>query len=165
MGYQEMDNEAAESGSPALASYRIIRFKGNQLPDEYKPVIFSKYLMSLRFGNRFYKLIEKNSYFKVHHLYLTSILNRPDSEVRLAVLSDDHDVVLGFSIAEPLKLHYVYVFKDYRKNKIGTELTMFPFDTITHLTDTGLSIWKNKFDNKRGRANNMKPVVVFNPFA
>lgn len=115
-------------------------------------MIFSKWLRSLRFGNEYFKLIDSDSYYHSYHIYINQLLQRPSVFVHLAVLSDDHDVVLGFSVMELGVLHYVHVHKDQRKQGIGTNLAK-DFHTITHLTHIGVSIWNKKY-----------PKVRFNPF-
>lgn len=161
MENQTMDAQTDVSES----SYKVITFPASALPEQYRPLLFSKFLRSLRYGNEYFKLIDKDAYFQVYHAYFNTLLWRPGSIVKLAVLSDDPDVVLGWSLTEPNKLHYVYVNKDSRKMGIGKELTKEPFNTITHLTTIGLSIWGNKFNNDPSRVMPTKTLVVFNPFA
>ena len=53
----------------------------------------------------------------------------------IAVLTDDYDVALGFSVSEGCKLHYVHVHKDMRKQGIARSLdSNFEVEVITHLT-------------------------------
>jgi GNAT superfamily N-acetyltransferase len=117
-------------------------------------LIFSKWLRSLRYGNDYFKLIDPPAYYAAYHRFIQNILNHPDTSVRLAVLSDDADVVLGFSVSRGTILDYVHVHKDQRRQGIGRQLVPKGIDTITHLTRTGLSIWGSKMAG-----------VKFNPFA
>lgn len=135
-------------------SYKILKFKALDLPEQYSAMIYSRFLRSLRNGNQYFKLIDRKTYFTIYRSYIATLLTRPRAAVRLAVLSDDFDVVLGFSITEPEKLHYVHVNTDYRKAGIGSSLTPDPFNTFTHLTNISASIWSSKF-----------PEAIFNPFA
>lgn len=120
----------------------------------YKALVFSRFLRSLRFGNDYFKMIDSDPYYEIYHKYLSVLLNRPQTRVKLAVLSDDHENVLGFAITEPKKLHYCHVYKDYRRSGIAKTLCQESFEIITHITNVGASIWNNKF-----------PKVRFNPFA
>lgn len=116
-------------------------------------MIYAKFLRSLRNGNSYFKLVWPAAYYEVYHAYLATLLARPQAIISLAVLSDDSDVVIAWALSEPNKLHYVWVDKDMRKKGVATALVQ-PFETITHLTNTALTIWNNKFPNAR-----------FNPFA
>lgn len=168
MGYKEVVNEAVESE----ATYKIITYPGAELPDQYRNLVLSKFLRSLRYGNEYFKLIDKNAYFTVYDAYFKTLLYRPNSVVRLAVLTDDPDVVLGWSLMEdshfpekPDKLHYVYVNNTHRKLGIGSELVKSGFQVVTHLTTIGSSIWASKFNSDPTKEVPDKTLVVFNPFA
>lgn len=121
------------------------------MPEQYKAMIFSKWLRSLRYGNEYFKLIDQASYFLTYHKYIESILARPYVEVDIAALTDDHDVVLGFSVTENNVLHYVHVQKDHRRQGIAKELCKGAVFT-THMTNDGLKAWASH------------PEIVFNPF-
>ncbi len=137
-----------------MSSYKIVSYYGNRVPEAYQNLIFSKWLRSLRFGNDYYKLIKAEIYYHTYHHYLALVLQNPSAIVNLAVLSDDPDVVLGFSVSRGNILDYVHVQKDMRKLGIGTKLVPKEIDTVTHLTKTGLTIWGSKYKTWN-----------FNPFA
>jgi GNAT superfamily N-acetyltransferase len=137
-----------------MSSYSIISYPAEALPKAYQNMIYSKWLRSLRYSNDFFKLIDGDSYFSSYQKYIGLILSRPSTLVRLAVLTDDHDVVLGWAVVEGAILHYVHVHKDHRKQGIATSLVPKGVEVITHITRPGLSIWANKM-----------PGVILNPFA
>jgi len=116
-------------------------------------MIFKDFKRSLRHSNEWFGLIDKKIYYKVYQSVIESLLSRPESAVRLAVLADDLDNCLGWSLSESKKLHYVYVKEDFRNIGIAKSLLPKEFDQITHLTKAGQSIWQSKFPN-----------VIFNPF-
>lgn len=149
---QEM---VAEANAPkeVSASYTIRCFAGVELPAQYQGLVFSKWLRSLRYGNDYFRIIEQEAFFQVYNKYIESILSRQNTIVNLAVLSDDEDVVLGFSVNQPQVLHYVHVQKDQRRQGIGKSLVPPNIHTITHVTNIGLSIWGSK-----------RPDWKFNPF-
>jgi GNAT superfamily N-acetyltransferase len=132
-------------------SYSIISFGAGRLPNSYRSLIFSKWLRSLRYGNDYFRLINKDNYFKVYHRYVENILTA--ATVKFAVLAEDHDVVLGFSVSRDGILDYVHVHKDYRRVGLGTALLPSQVTIITHITRSGASLWHNRF-----------PEAVFNPF-
>jgi hypothetical protein len=129
-------------------SYVVTTFSGPGLPKQFRNMIYSKWLKSLRHGNDMFKLIDPKSYYSYHHLLIDDLLGRPTCAVRLAALSDNPDVVLGFSVCRLGAVNvidYVYVNRDVRKLGIGTSLlppTTVPEAVYTHVTKTGLTIAK-----------------------
>ena len=139
-----------------MTSYSIITcmgILGKEAPGAYSHFIYSKWLRSLRYGNDYFKLVDSDAYYNAYHRYIENILTNPETTVRLAVLTDDKDVILGFSVANASTLHYVYVHKDQRRLGIGTKLLPPHIDSISHLTRTGLIIWASKYAH-----------LKFNPF-
>lgn len=121
-------------------TYQIINFRSSELPDQYKALVFSKWLRSLRFGNPLFEKIDQDEYFKNYHIFIENLLRKPDSTIRLAVLSDDKDVVLGFSALREDVLDYVHVHRDQRKQGIARKLIPDTITTLTHLTKTAMGI-------------------------
>lgn len=135
------------------ATYSVICYLGRELPGCYQNIILVKWMRSLWELNDFFKLIPKDEFFASYQNYIKMILARPNSIIRLAVLTDEPDTCIGFSVSEPNILHYVWVHGFNRKIGVGAALTQFPFRYITHLTRVGMSIWNNKYKHVR-----------FNPF-
>lgn len=138
-------------------TYTVVVYSGSCLPRQYVNMIYSKWMRSFRYGNEYIKLSDSDSYYKAYHTYITRILAQPDAQVRLAVLSENVDVVLGWSVTRQATqgyiLEYVWCHSDNRRIGIATSLVPQPVTTITHLTNTGLSIWPQKLPN-----------AVFNPW-
>jgi len=116
-------------------------------------MVLSKWMRSLKYGNDYFKLIDSKCYYEVYEKYIKTLLNRTNSMVRLAVLSDDRDVVLGWSLMEKESLHYVHVTNEYRNNGIARLLVPGKIHKITHLTKAGMSLWHSK-----------APHAIFDPF-
>lgn len=135
-------------------TYSVISLKAAKLPSQYEGMIFSKWMRSLRYGNPLFKKVDHKDFYKNYHVFIEKILAKPDTIVRLAVLSDNHDVVLGFAVSREDVLDYIHVHKDYRQNGIGTLLLPPDITTFTHLTKTWFPIWQTKYKEWR-----------FNPFA
>ncbi len=110
-------------------------------------------MRSFRYGNDYMKLADSDSYYRSYEIYLTLLLYKPEAVVRLAVLTDDPDVALGFSVVRGPILDYVHVHKDFRKQGIGKKLVPNDIETITHLTKTGMKLWSTKL-----------PKATFDPF-
>lgn len=137
-------------------TYSIVIHNSCQLPTNYEAFVFSKWLRSLRFGNPLFGKIDSDDYYKNYHIYLSNLLKKPDSKIRLAVLSDDHDIVLGFAVSREDVLDYIYVHMDYGKIGIGSTLMPHGITTFTHITLAVLDIWQNNPKYKS---------LKFNPFA
>lgn len=100
-------------------------------------------------------MMDKKAYYNEYHRYIEALMvMRPDSAVKIAVLSDDHDVALGFAVHRDGILDYVHVHKDQRGQGIARHLVPGYIASVTHMTETGAQIWKQKKLN-----------WVFNPFS
>lgn len=135
-------------------TYTIYAYPGVDFPDQYKNFVRSKWIRSYRYGNDFIKLADADSYFATYTYYITTLILKPETIVRLALLTEDTDVALGFSVSRGNILDYIHVHKDYRKSGIGMKLLPKNIDTFTHLTKTGMKLWPTKM-----------PQAKFNPFA
>lgn len=143
----------AAGANDIQASYQILLIPGNQLPKTYESFLYSNWLKSLKYGNEYFKLAEPSTYFESYKAYIGRLLQKPGGALRFATLSDDADVLLGFSFCEPGALHYLFVKYDYRNQGIGKSLTPKGVTRITHLTKSGIGYWKGQL-----------PDAVFNPF-
>lgn len=141
------------------SSYIVKEFKGSDPAlDDYKAVIQATWLRGLKHGSDFFKLVDSKSFFSIYPKVIMNLIKRPDCMIRVAVLADAPDVIVGWSAFEKKVLHFVYVRPGEkgatpRKQGVATKLVPKDFDTITHLTKTGKSIWRRKY-----------PKVKFNPF-
>ncbi len=154
MENQDLHRQAAEQEDGMSAAYVVKSFAAVDMPAAYVGMVYAKWLRSLRYGNHFFKLVQRDAFFIGYHKYLDVILSKDNSIVRFAVLADDHDVVLGFSVCRYKTLDYVWVHKHNRKIGIATALVPNNIDTISHITNVGLSIWGSKYSHWQ-----------FNPFA
>jgi GNAT superfamily N-acetyltransferase len=136
------------------SSYSVISYPAFQLPETYRNMIFSKWLRSLRYGNDYFKLINSDDYYETYNKVIVNILKNPSAVVRIAVLTDAPDVVLGWSVHRGPILDFVHVHKDMRKQGIGTALLPKDITNITHVTKTGIAVWASKY-----------PQFIFNPFS
>lgn len=137
-------------------TYSIVAYPAKELPKQYIAMVYSKWLRSLRFGNPLFKQVVSEEFYKQYHSYLEMLMAKPDSVVRVAVLTDDPDVALGFSVAREDVLDYVHVHKDNRQLGIAKKLLPPRVATFTHITTTAMQIWRSKPKYKH---------LKFNPFA
>ena len=136
------------------SSYEVIQFYSSKLPRNYIALLYSRWLRSFRFGNPLYRKVSSHQYYKHYHAYIEKLLSKPDSITRLAVLSDDKDVALGFSVSREDVLDYIHVHTNNRHIGIGTALIPDGITTFTHITAIGLEIWNKHYKDWE-----------FNPFA
>ncbi len=115
------------------------------------PFILSTWLKGLRFGNLWYRLIDAKVYFKVYHSVIAQVMSKPTVKVTIACLKEDPSVILGYSVVEGNKLHWVQVKRAWRNIGIAKGLVPVTIDTVTHLTDVGKAIFQKK-------------KLTFNPF-
>ena len=128
---------AREEGQ--LASYKVLVLPGEDVIGDARHFILSKWLRSLRYENDFFRLIAAPAYWTAYQVHIKRILSQ--ATVAVAVLTDDPDVILGFSVYRGSALDYVYVHKHHRRLGIARTLVPAGIDTITHLTKNALTIW------------------------
>lgn len=88
--------------------------------------------------------VPKSAYFLMYHKFIENLLQKPGCIVKLAVLSDDHDVVLGYSVSREDVLDYIFVQKESRGQKIATALIP-QITAFTHTTADWHPIWQSKY--------------------
>jgi hypothetical protein len=135
-------------------SYTIISFTGSDLPESYKGLVYSRWLRSHRYGNFIFKMIPSDIYYNQYGMHISQLIANPKCEVKIAVLTDDHDVVLGFSVNRGTNLDYVHVHYVQRGQRIASHLVPKDIKFITHWTYMG-----ERFATKRYGG------YVFNPYA
>lgn len=132
-------------------SYKILKFKAPDLPDSYKGVVYAFFLRTLRQETKAFKQVDGDSFFNYFNRYLTWLLTHDTCVVRLAVM--EPDVVIGWSLTDGKRLHYVWVQQAGREQGIATSLVPGGFEVFSNLTDLGKTITDLKF-----------PKAKFKPF-
>jgi hypothetical protein len=144
MGSKNLDTKSDELEE---TSYRIVTYRSKDLPQDLKPKIFSNFLTSLRYGNDYFKIIDKENYFTNYTKYINILLNNPNVVLKFAMLKDD--TVLGWSMSEGRRLHYVWVSKDQQRSRIGISLIPIDIESFTHITNKAINFWLKNFPNAR----------------
>lgn len=121
--------------------------------EQYKSLVLATWLRALKHGNEFFREADAKTYWTVYSKVIMALLRRPTCVVRLAVLSDEPDVVVGWEVHEGHVLHFVFVKHQGRKQGIARSLVPDNITVITHITKTGKSLWKKKLEH-----------AIFNPF-
>lgn len=114
--------------------------------------ILATWLKGLRYGNSYFKSIESKAYFFNYEKLIKSLLETPKTIIKIACLKDDPGVILGYSVSEPGRLHFVFVKKAWRTIGIGKSLVSQDLKVISHITDMGRNILQKY------------PEVTLNPF-
>lgn len=142
------------------SSYKIVEIKtAGPAFEQYKPLVLATWLRSLKYGSDFFELADNRSYFTTYSKVILNLLKRPECRGRIAVLSSEPDVAIGYSIYEGKVLHFIFVRRggkgeeSGRKQGIGTELMPQGIEVFTHVTKVGKAIWKKKYKD-----------LKFNPF-
>lgn len=113
--------------------------------------IFASWLRGLYYGSEWFREIPKEIFMENYHKVIEHILAR--AQVSVACLKDDEDVILGYSVHNGDKLHYVFCKKAWRTIGIGRALIPVGTTTVTHLTKSAISYLRKN------------PNVHFNPFS
>jgi hypothetical protein len=125
------------------------------------PFIMSTFLKGVYYGNSNNQLVDKRVFMDNYKHFAQVLIN--NNAVILAVLKDDHDVILGYSIvsSSASTVHWCYVKAPWRNKGIGRALVPSTPKFITHFThskDEAPKDGPNKF---------LKKFVgcIYNPFA
>ena len=118
-----------------------------------KNFIYKTWLRGLYYGDDWVGEIQDSIFYPNYNDVIDEIFSRPTVQINMAVLKDDEDVILGYSVSEPLNsvLHWVFVKKSWRRIGIAKMLIDFEPSIVTHLTFVGKSL-KNRYN------------LIFNPF-
>jgi hypothetical protein len=136
------------------SSYTIKQFHGGDADfEQYKALVLATWLRALRHGNPFFRDADAKTYWAIYSKVIMALLRRPECLIRIAVLTDEPDVVIGWSAVENSVLHFVFVKHQGRRRGIARSLIPGNVTVITHLTKTGRSLWQKKL-----------PKAIFNPF-
>jgi hypothetical protein len=111
-----------------------------------KNFIMATILRGLYYGETWFAEIPKPTFMLHYHKVIEFLLNKDTTEVRIACLKDDPEIIVGYAILSPNinTSHFVFVKKAWRG--IGIANSLVPSNTkfATHLTKTGLSIIRKK---------------------
>jgi hypothetical protein len=108
--------------------------------------LLATWLRGLYFGNNWIKNnIEPQTYFDYYDEVIKLILLRPTTEIRLSVMADDPDVILGYSVVERDCLHWIFVKESWRKMGIAKSLVPSGIKSVSSVTDLGNKIRPNNW--------------------
>jgi GNAT superfamily N-acetyltransferase len=111
-----------------------------------KNFIMATILRGLFYGESWFSEIDKSVFMENYHRVIDFLLAKDTTEVRIACLKEDPEVILGYSIVSPSSnlIHFVFVKKAWRGIGIASMLVPTTTTTATQLTKTGLAIIRKK---------------------
>jgi hypothetical protein len=96
------------------------------------------WLLGLFYGSEFYSQIRNKIYFDNQKIVVEALIKT--SDVLVACLNDDPEVILGYSVTQGPTLHWVHVKSYFRKNGIAKTLIPQEIKQVTFLTKIGKAI-------------------------
>lgn len=120
-----------------------------------KAFIMATALRGLYYGDSWFSKIPKDIFMDNYKLVLENLIAKRSATIAVACLTEDPDVILGYSIlsGDLQTIDFVYVKKAWREQGIARKLTPAHPRYVSHLTEMG-----TKLLTKLNGA-------VFNPFA
>lgn len=110
------------------------------------------FLRGLYYGDTWFSSIPKDVFMDNYKLVIQSLLAK--SQVKVACLNEDPDVILGYSVLSPdfQGVHWVFVKAAWRRQGVARSLVPSHPTHVTHLTKLGSQLL-NKLNG-----------AIFNPF-
>lgn len=89
--------------------------------------IFASWLKNYKGTSEFAKRIKNDIYFNWHHKIIENIIRRPTTQIMVATLPEEEDVILGYIVYEPAipVIHYCLVKNEWQKLGIAKALLKF----------------------------------------
>lgn len=114
--------------------------------------IYATFLRGLYYGDESFKRVDKDLFMENYHYILDHMLHIEGINIKMCVLSEDPEVILGYAVYKGPRLDWVFVKKAWRKIGIAKSLVPSDITTVSHLTTVGEAILKTR------------PTIKFNPF-
>lgn len=123
--------------------------------DADRNFILKTFLLGIYYGDTWFSKIPKRIFMDNYKRVAEALFNKYRNNIRIACLSDETDVILGYSIlnSDSTVLQFVYVKERWRRKGVGRQLVPPSVCCVTHLTSLGETLIKK-----------LKPEPLFNPF-
>lgn len=103
------------------------------------PFLVSTWRNALLYSSPTFSHIRRKSFVERYTPIITKLL--ANSEVRVACLESDPDIILGYLVGQEDMLHFVYIKKAWRNQGMCNLLLGHnKYKIITHITKTGLAL-------------------------
>lgn len=113
------------------------------LPDD-KSFIYASWLRGLYYGESIYSEMPKQLFMENYHKVIDLIFKRPNTQIKVACLKEDSNVILGYSVLCDDAVHWVFCKKNWRGIGLAKDLVPSNVNTVTNLTKVGMSLMKKK---------------------
>lgn len=110
-----------------------------------KNFIYSTWCKNQLYSNAMYKGIPKDVFVRNYSNWVGSVFSLPGLYIKVACLSDEPEIIVGYSVHTDWCIYYCYVKPAWRKKGIAKQLV--PCETITTVasyTPTGDAIRKRQ---------------------
>lgn len=114
--------------------------------------ILSTWLRGLRYGNKWFEMIESDTYYNMYKPVVQKVLANPLVTVNVACLREQPDVILSYSVTQEGILHWLFTKGAWRRMGLANDLIPPDTKTMTHITGLGESFIMKKKN------------LTFNPF-
>lgn len=135
---------------------QLIQYRSVQSTD--MAFIYRSVLMGTYHGNKppkgqkhdprcpvdFFSSIDQDTFMKEYHGFLEGMFARPGTEIKIACLVEDPDVILGFSICHGSTINFVFVKPDWRRIGLATDLLPKEVTNVSGFTRVGDIIRRRK---------------------
>lgn len=123
--------------------------------EEDHALVYATFLRGMYYGDSWFSLIPKDIFMDNYKVFMSELINSPNTIIKVACLREEPDVILGYSVLsrDLNTAHYVYVKAAWRNHGIARNLLPTTLVYVSHLTKLGKSLL-HKFPN-----------TTFNPFS
>jgi GNAT superfamily N-acetyltransferase len=106
--------------------------------------IYQSWLRGLRYSNDWFNTINHDAYYANYTKIVQNLLAQKETQVRVACLIEDPDVIIGYSVTRPEKqaIDWVFVKPHWRKLGIAKDLIPKGLKWSTHITLPGNALRK-----------------------
>lgn len=126
----------------------LISFREKVPTDE--AFIYATWLKGYQGGAQWFRMIPRKIFQDHYRRIIEKLLQR--SLTRVACLKEDTDVIIGYSVSEQDRVHWIYIKENWRKIGIAKDLLPANFSSVSHLTNLGFEILKKY------------PQIIYQPF-
>ncbi len=107
--------------------------------DTDKNFVLATFLRGLYYGESLFSEMPKDLFMNKYKHVVQALINDPNTEVVVACLPEDSDVILGYSIVSKNKetLYWVFVKAAWRRKGVAKSLIAQNPKYIAHLTKLG----------------------------
>ena len=132
-----------------MSNLSLVLIRAGEENDE--AFIYQTWLKGYLFGNPMNRGLDIGTFERNYRPVIGALLKR--STTRVACLKDSPNVILGYSVSEGERLHWLHVKEHMRKFGLAKLLLPKDFSAVSHKTKQAETILRTKF-----------PDIKYNPF-